>query len=930
MTLDRSDQDFDATRSPDDSLVGRRLGPYVIQSLLGAGGMGHVYRARDAKLGRDVAIKVLPNIFTGNPERLARFEREARMLAALNHPNIAAIYGFEHTGDLQGLVLELVEGETLAARLRTGALPLAQVLVIARQIADALDAAHERGIIHRDLKPANVILQSGRDVTVKVLDFGLAKVADPDDSQVDQGNSPTVTVGGTRDGIILGTAAYMSPEQSRGKPLDTRTDVWSFGCVLYEMLTGRMAFGADTTSDTIAAILGREPDWSALPPATPPAVRRLIERCLEKDAAKRPRDIGDIRNEIDNAIAEGPARAGNGMESGFSRATRRLPPWSLVPIALVLVLVGIGAVIWALRPHVPAPSAAAPGALDSPVQLTDFYDAAVAPAISPDGRWLTFIRGSAVFFGQSAPRGDIYVKMLAGDEAPLQLTRDGSQKEQPVFSPDGSRIIFTSVTNGFKWDSWEAGVLGQSAPRPFLPNVSGLVWLNEHQILYAEITSGVHMKIATSLADRTEHRDIYVPRLHGGMAHRTARSPDGKSLLVVEMDGSGWLPCRLMPFDGSSAGNPVGPLDGQCVTAAWSPDGRWMYFTSNSGGAFHLWRQQYPSGAPEQITFAPTEQEGTAVTADGRHIITSQGLQQAAIWLHDEKGDRQLTTDGFAMLPTMLPSSDRLFYLMKSGPQKTYISGELWSLNVSTGEKDRLLPGVIMSGYSITRDGQRVVYTSSGIASGDGVWVASLDRQSRTPPRPLTHGGEFRAFAAGSGEIVYMSQGDVRHLYRMKEDGSDVRMISQEEVVYLISVSPDGRWAAASMPQDPNADGSKTVLFSTSGDKPYFACDECVVGFGPARFQSQMIGWGMDGKSIVIALKMYGYQTQRSVILPYDSRTPLDVLWPKGLKSEADVLANPGAQLVNEGNVFPASRAGTYLAWRQTTQSNLWRIPIPR
>ena len=268
---------FDAAPTLDGTegsvLTGRRFGLYQMQARIGAGGMGEVYRARDTKLGRDVAIKVLPRAFTNDPERLARFEREARLLAALNHPHIGAIYGLEEADGVRGLVLELVPGETLAARLHRGPIPLTEALTIARQITDALDAAHEKGIVHRDLKPANIKITP--DGTVKVLDFGLAKfdVRGPDDGgvrlQSDLPSAPTITIDGTEAGRILGTTAYMSPEQTRGQSVDKRADIWAFGCVLYEMLTGRAAFGSDTTSDTIAAILQSEPEWSALPAAIP-------------------------------------------------------------------------------------------------------------------------------------------------------------------------------------------------------------------------------------------------------------------------------------------------------------------------------------------------------------------------------------------------------------------------------------------------------------------------------------------------------------------------------------------------------------------------------------------------------------------------------------------------------------------------------------
>jgi Protein kinase domain/WD40-like Beta Propeller Repeat len=280
-------------------IAGHRVGNYDVIAPLGAGGMGEVYRAHDARLGRDVAIKILPHAFTTDPERLARFEREARVLAALNHPHIAGIYGLEQTGTAPALVLELVEGPTLADRVNAGRIGVEEALTIGRQIADALVAAHDKGIVHRDLKPANVkVTPSG---VVKVLDFGLAK-PDVEGTIPEFVNSPTITVSGTRDGMIMGTAAYMSPEQARGKSVDKRSDIWSFGCVLYETLTGHKAFDRETVSDTIAAILEREPNWRLLPGATPTSVRRLLRRCLEKDVSRRLRDIGDACLELDDAI----------------------------------------------------------------------------------------------------------------------------------------------------------------------------------------------------------------------------------------------------------------------------------------------------------------------------------------------------------------------------------------------------------------------------------------------------------------------------------------------------------------------------------------------------------------------------------------------------------------------------------------------------
>jgi len=314
------------------SLTGRQLGPYLVGAQLGAGGMGEVYRARDTKLGREVALKILPVDLATHPDRLARFRREARLLAALTHANIAVIYGTEDVDDVHALVLELIEGPTLAERLAGlrpvgNGLPIAEVISIARQIADALDSAHKKGIIHRDLKPANIkIAPDGR---VKVLDFGLATIAS-DDADRDLTHAPTVTIGATREGTIVGTAAYMSPEQARGLVVNKQTDIWAFGCVLFELLTGRSAFARATITDTLAAILEREPSWDTLPATTPASIVRLLHRCLEKDPSRRLHDIADVRHELDDA-APLPAKASTRFR------------WILAAGTMMLIALGVAA-----------------------------------------------------------------------------------------------------------------------------------------------------------------------------------------------------------------------------------------------------------------------------------------------------------------------------------------------------------------------------------------------------------------------------------------------------------------------------------------------------------------------------------------------------------------------------------------------------------
>ena len=576
------------------SLVGRQLGSFQVLSLLGAGGMGEVYEARDTKLGRHVAIKLLPKDFTHDPERLARFQREAKMLAALNHPNIAAIYGLEHSDGLHYLVIELVGGQTLAERLLAGVLPTKEALEIAVQIAEALEAAHEKGIIHRDLKPANVkVTPEGR---IKILDFGIAKRT----SNVSQRTETAATLSMlTREGSFAGTPAYASPEQVRAGTLDGRSDLFSFGVVLYEMAAGRSPYSSRTSNELFAGILTAVPrPPSDFRPDLPSALNKIILRLLEKDPEHRFQTAAELRKALVGLSA--PA----------------VPVWQRGRVLVgsgALSAVLLGAAWFILLQGRPA-SPSAPIKMEP---LTTFTDSAVAPALSPDGKMVAFLRGPNTFVGP----GQIYVKQLPSGE-PVQITRDATQKMSPVFSPDGSRIAYTVVTANQSWDTWTVPVLG-GEPTQWLPNASGLQWIGPQRLLMSEIKTGLHMGIVTTTESRAESRDIYLPEDVRGMAHHSSRSPDGNWVVLVEMDRGSWLPCRIVPFAGDSRGRIAGPAQGQCHDAAWSPDGRWMYFSSNASGSFQIWRQRFPDGKPEQLTFGPAEAEGIAVSPDGKSFITS-------------------------------------------------------------------------------------------------------------------------------------------------------------------------------------------------------------------------------------------------------------------------------------------------------------------
>jgi serine/threonine-protein kinase len=412
---------------------GTRLGVYEVTAQIGAGGMGEVYRAHDTKLNRDVALKVLPDSFASDPDRLARFTREAQTLASLNHPNIAHIYGIEESNGVRALVMELVQGEDLSERIARGAIPVDEALPIAKQIAEALEAAHEQGIIHRDLKPANIKVRA--DGTVKVLDFGLAKAMEPTDAtSVSVSQSPTITSPAmmTGVGMILGTAAYMSPEQARGKVVDKRTDIWAFGCVLYEMLTGRRAFIGENVSDTLAFVLTRQPDWNAVPAATPRAIRTLLRRCLEKDRKRRLADSADARLEIDEALT---------MPEGDSATESRAPSLSGLPRS---VLAGAGGFLlgsllvafamWDLRP-----SASSEAITRFPLPLAEGQrfgeSGSRVLAISRDGARIVFAAGSRLYLRSMS---ELEARPISGTEIAV------GQVRAPVFSPDGQSIAFVT------------------------------------------------------------------------------------------------------------------------------------------------------------------------------------------------------------------------------------------------------------------------------------------------------------------------------------------------------------------------------------------------------------------------------------------------------------------------------------------------------
>jgi serine/threonine protein kinase len=443
--------------------AGTRLGPYEIEAALGAGGMGEVYRARDTRLGRVVALKVLAARLGTVPGQRERFSREARAISSVEHSNICPLYDVGTAGDVDDLVMQFVEGETRADRIARGPIPLPQALALARQVALGLEAAHERGIVHRDLKPANI--QVARDGQVKLLDFGLARILDDAAPTVDDSAAPTQQAP-TQAGRVIGTAPYMSPEQARGERVDRRTDIWSFGCVLYEMLSGRMAFAGDSLPDVMAAVVGGEPDWSRLPPATPARVRDVLRLCLRKETSERLRDIGDARLQLDSPAFDAPGSAA--APSARTPVALRLIPWSLAAASLVVAGLAV------------TRSRATPERPDTEMRfsaVTNFAGVEAQPSFSPDGRSIAYISNRG---GQ----WDVYVGLVSGG-SPVRVTNDGNLEQRPRWSPDGSKLAFGRVNEKGLVDIWMVPALGGNA-RLIITNARYPAWSPDgRQIAYS-------------------------------------------------------------------------------------------------------------------------------------------------------------------------------------------------------------------------------------------------------------------------------------------------------------------------------------------------------------------------------------------------------------------------------------------------------------
>jgi len=743
---------------------GARLGSYEIVSAIGAGGMGEVYRARDTVLNRDVAIKILPELFASDPERLARFSREAQTLAALNHPNIAHVYGLQGTG----LVMELVDGEDLAQRLSRSSMPLDDALPVARQIVDALEAAHERNIVHRDLKPANIKVRT--DGVVKVLDFGLAKAWDPAGPTPVDGNSPTLlsptfSSSVSQHGLILGTAAYMSPEQAKGKPVDKRTDIWAFGCVLFEMLTGKMAFPGDNITEILAAVVRGEPEWSSLPAETPPSVQRLLHRCLIKEPKDRLSDIGVARLEIRDAT-EGarPAEPSLRVQS----TAQKTRPWWLLAAGIVAgaAISAVGA--WRIWPT-PVSS--------PPLRLTIEWpdDAAWAGpsgpgvALSPDGTRIAYVA-----IDRSGPQ--VYLRDLRGDEVrPISASSDAPYN--PFFSPDSMQVGFVSSGK-----LWRAPVAGGTAFEigPIDPNDRGVAWSSDGYI-YSGGGSGIS-RIAESGGPRESLTTV--DKTAGEVAHRfPSIVPGGRGVLftifkgsleearvaVVDVTTKKWH--VLMDRTGHSGvyvptGHLVYLRTGVLVAAPFDPSrlevtGPSVVVMSgilyNNGGAAHfsissngtlayisdfgtrtptdlVWVDRAGRISPIDLPRGPYSRP--ALSPDGTRVAlessTGTGRQNIVIWDFARRTLSNITRDtGISEAPLWMPDGASL--LFASRPQLGALGRLFRQRADGAGTATQLTAGSLAQIYasggespaSVTPDRAKIVYWVAGTDS-DGVKILDV------------------------------------------------------------------------------------------------------------------------------------------------------------------------------------------------------------
>jgi Tol biopolymer transport system component len=802
--------------------AGSRVGPYHIESALGAGGMGEVYRARDLRLKRSVALKMLPERFAGDPDRLARFQREAELLAALNHPNIAAVYGLETSDGVTGIVLELVEGATLADIIARGPIPIDAALPIARQIADALDAAHSRGVVHRDLKPANIKIVA--DGKVKVLDFGLAKMLTSDDpGSPSISMSPTISVQPASGGLILGTAPYMSPEQARAKPVDSRTDVWAFGCVLYEMLTARGAFAGETVTDVLSAVIGTEPDWNALPPSTTPAIRRVLLRCLQKDPSRRFHHMADVRIEIEEAIA-GPSSGQADPVAPRAIGSQRMW-WAGWAAAALLAVAAIAPLFTSGTESANLTNTSVARleiSLPDGVELT--WGAANVLAISPDGRRLAFV-------GIENGVRSVYLRNLAARD--VRVLEGSAGAVGCFFSPDGAALgIVTNATEIRKVSLSDGLVTTIGTGADVL---LGGAWLSDDRIVYVHngtlwilpAIGGEARQVTTLDAKRHEIAHLspvalpnrnavaFTIRRDDGAAHDIGLvhlDSGSRNILVERAAAPIYVETGHLAFlrDGSLL---AGRFDAERLalsgsltrleeripgvgeaSVAVSRTGSLIYSTASADAHRLVWVSR--AGHERPLNDTLRQYGRSRISPDGRYLVTEIGGE---LWVQDLARNTfaRVSSGEFAAYPVWTPDGSRLVYGSGSGIRWLSVRGDGRSGTIPGTSGDMDFP------TSISRDGTTLLLMRYGSKSADVYKIAFPAGGVATP---LVETPAYEGGAQLSPDRVWIA-------YVSEESG-------RPQVYVRPFTGPDGKWqVSTSGGTQPVWSGTGKELFYREGDK---------------------------------------------------------------------------------------------------------------
>jgi len=731
--------------------AGTKLGPYEIQSPLGAGGMGEVYRARDPRLQRDVAVKVLPAFVSRDPDRVRRFEQEARATGALNHPNIVAVFDVGSCEGVPYLVTELLEGSSLRARM-AGPIPARKVTDYGVQIAHGLAAAHDKGIVHRDLKPENIFLC--RDGRAKILDFGLAKLTGPEPSDA------TVTnlggIGHTGSGIVLGTAGYMSPEQVRGERADSRSDIFSFGVVVYEALSGQRAFTGSTAADRASAILKEDPpDLRACGLNIPPALARIVHRCLEKNPQERFESARDLAFHLETLNTDSYSDAF--QASGSALARRSLAPWLTAAVA-ALALLAAG---WFYREK-------AQGNKSGPVtflRLTDFAGLEESPAFSPDGR-------SVVFVSDSSGSRQIYIRLLAGGP-PLQITHDAGAHLEPRWSQDSASVIYyTPPPEGDAQGTlWEVSALG-GPPRRLESSLSGADVSRDGKRLTFFRLGNRQMQLVA--CDRDGSNARVVTQAPVSFSYRKPRwSPDDRSIAFLHSRENWADDVYVVRADGGDA-KQISDDNTLMSGLAWLSDGSILYSSARGSTVLylptmHLWRISASGGPTQQVTFGEAGDESPDVDRDGR-IVVSRRHMQFDIWKFPTGGDpaenvrravRITHQTGQVQTPTLSPDDQKMAYLSDNGGH-----GNLWVMNLRTGETRQITfeksPSKIMGAPIWSPDGSYITFATNQpelMGRGVGYWLVRPDGSGL---RSLVPEGAWVAWSGDSKWIYYADSSPVR------------------------------------------------------------------------------------------------------------------------------------------------------------------------